>query len=478
MYPDVALLIRGEVKKTGSAGTVDVIDPATEEVLATLPAAGAPEAREAAITAFEGFRKWSAVPAFERSKILHRAAELMRGQADTAARVMSLEQGKPLAQASGEWLGSADIFDWFAEEARRSYGRIIPSRAPNITLSVLRRPVGPVAAFAPWNFPAWTVTQKVAPALAAGCSVVLKPSEETPGTAWLICRALLEAGVEPLAISMIFGDTPAISEALIQSDEIRKVSLTGSTRVGRIVAGAAGQALKKVTMELGGHAPVIVARDADLDRVVSLAAQWKFRNAGQVCTSPTRFIVEEPLHDRFVEGFADAASKLKVGRGTEATTQVGPLTNRKQYDIVSTLVEDARSKGATVATGGEGVGNRGYFYAPTVISGMTLDMRAMHEEPFGPLALVTSVASIDEALAEANRLPVGLGSYAFTRSHATAARITAEMNAGLLGLNHFALTLPETPFGGIHDSGFGSEGGSEGLEAYLTTMLVTAMAAE
>lgn len=478
MYPDIALLIGGEARKTGTAGTLDVIDPATEEVLATLPAAGAAEAREAAGAALEGFLRWSAIPAFERSKMLHRAADLMRAQADAAARVMSQEQGKPLAQASGEWLGSADIFDWFAEEARRSYGRIIPSRAANVTLSVLRRPVGPVAAFSPWNFPAWTVAQKVAPALAAGCSVVLKPSEETPGTAWLICRALLEAGVEPLAISMIFGDTPAISETLIQSSEIRKVSLTGSTRVGRIVAGAAGQALKKVTMELGGHAPVIIARDADLDRVVALAAQWKFRNAGQVCTSPTRFIVEEPLYERFVETFADATSKLKVGPGTDATAQVGPLTNRKQLDIVSALVEDARSKGAHVAAGGTGLGNRGYFYAPTVISRMTLDMRAMHEEPFGPLALVTSAASLDDALAEANRLPVGLGSYAFTRSHATAARITAEMKAGLLGLNHFALTLPETPFGGVLDSGFGSEGGSEGLDAYLTTMTVTAMAAE
>ena len=478
MYPDIALLVGGEARKTGTAGTLDVIDPATEEVLATLPAAGAPEARDAATAALAGFRKWSAVSAFERSKILHRAADLMRAQTETAALIMSQEQGKPLAQASGEWTGSADVFDWFAEEARRSYGRIVPSRAANITLSVLRRPVGPAAAFAPWNFPAWTVAQKLAPALAAGCSVVLKPSEETPGTAWLICRALLEAGVEPSAISMIFGDTPKISETLIQSDEIRKVSLTGSTRVGRIVAGAAGQALKKVTMELGGHAPVIIARDADLDRVVSLAAQWKFRNAGQVCNSPTRFIVEEPLHDRFVEGFAEAASKLKVGRGTDPATEVGPLTNRKQYDIVSNLVEDARSKGATVATGGMGVGNRGYFYAPTVLSGMTLDMRAMHEEPFGPLALVTSVTSIDEALEEANRLPVGLGSFAFTRSHATAARITAEMKAGLLGVNHFALALPETPFGGVLDSGFGSEGGSEGLDAYLTTMTVTAMAAE
>lgn len=476
MYPEARLIIGGEERASGSAGTLAVTDPATDQTLATLPKAGASEAAEAAALSPEGFHEWSAVSAFDRGKILRRAAELMRARTEAAALTLTLEQGKPLQQARLEWNAAADLLDWFAEEGRRSYGRVVPSRVPHIQLTVHRRPVGPMAAFAPWNFPAWGPMQKIAPALAAGCSVVVKPSEDTPATAWHIGHCLLEAGVPPKAISVIWGDTPAISDTLIRSDEIRKVSLTGSIRVGRIVAALAGQYLKKVTMELGGHAPVIVAKDADLDALIPMAAQWKFRNAGQVCVSPTRFLVEDAVHDDFVAGLAVAAAKLKIGAGTEAGTEMGPLCTRNQRNVVSGLVEDARAAGARVETGGEAIGNVGNFYSPTVISGMTPAMRAMNDEPFGPVALVSRVSSLDEALAEANRLPVGLGSYAFTRSQATAARITREIKVGMLALNHFALSLPETPFGGVLDSGFGSEGGIEGMDAYLTTMSVTSAA--
>jgi succinate-semialdehyde dehydrogenase/glutarate-semialdehyde dehydrogenase len=398
----------------------------------------------------------------------------MREQEQKAALTLTLEQGKPLAQALSEWRGSADLLDWYADEGRRAYGRLVPGRAPGMTLAVYKRPVGPIAAFAPWNFPAWTVMQKVAPALAAGCSVVLKPSEETPATAWLIARALLEAGLPPKAISVLWGPPGPIASTLAAAPEIRKISLTGSVRVGRLLAAEAGHHLKKVTMELGGHAPVIVARDVDPARIAALAAEWKFRNAGQVCVSPTRFLVEKPIYDRFVADFAAGANRIAVGPGSADGTMMGPLATRSQFNHTMALVEDARVNGAKVAAGGERIGNRGFFHQPTVLADMTPQMHAMNDEPFGPLALVMPVDSIDDALAEANRLPVGLASYAFTDSRRTAERIASGIQAGMLGLNHFSLAIPETPFGGVKDSGFGSEGGIEGMDAYLVPFLVSA----
>lgn len=473
MFDQAALIIGGENRRSGSAGLLQVINPATDELIVELPRAGAAEAAEAARLALEGFTEWSAKSAFERYQILRRAAQLMRERAAGAAAVMTREQGKPLAQALAEWNGSADLLDWSAEEGRRTYGRIVPGRAADISLSVLHRPVGPVAVMAPWNFPAWGPMQKIAPALAAGCSIVVKPSEDTPVTAWAIGRCLLDAGVPAKAVSVIWGRASEISDTLIRAPEIRKISLTGSTRVGRIVAAAAGAELKKVTMELGGHAPVIVAADADLDALVPQAVTWKFRNAGQVCVSPTRFLVDDAVHDEFVTRFTAETEKLVIGNGAEAATQMGPLTTLGQLQSVDKLVQDAVAEGARLETGGARIGNTGNFYRPTILSGMTADMRAMNDEPFGPLALVMRTGSLEDALAEANRLPVGLGSYAFTRSDAVAARIAASLHTGMLGLNHFALALPETPFGGVLDSGFGSEGGTEAVQSYMTTMLVT-----
>lgn len=475
MHTQAGLIIGGESRATGSEGVLEITDPATDEVLASLPKAGLAEVAEATEAALQSFADWSAVSPYDRSKVLRRAADLMRARTEEAARCLTLEQGKPLAQARIEWASSADLLDWFAEEGRRAYGRIIAGRVPNADLRVLRKPVGPVAALSPWNFPAWGVMQKIAPALAAGCSVVAKPSEATPVTTWHIAMCLLEAGLPPRAISVIWGSSSLISDALIKSPEIRKVSLTGSTWVGRIVAALAGEHLKKVTMELGGHAPVIVAADADMSKLIPLAAQWKFRNAGQVCVSPTRFLVEDAVYDDFVDGLAQAAARVKVGNGLDESTAMGPLCTRNQRNVISAMVADARARGARVVAGGDAIGNTGNFHAPTVVADAHAGLMAMNDEPFGPLALVARMGSIDEALAEANRMPVGLASFAFTSNVHTAARITRTIRAGMLGINHFALGLPETPFGGILDSGFGSEGGIEGLEAYTSPMLVSAM---
>jgi succinate-semialdehyde dehydrogenase/glutarate-semialdehyde dehydrogenase len=475
MISEATLIIGGETRTTGSEGVLEITDPATDEVLAVLPKAGLAEVTEATEAALDGFAEWSAVSPYERSKILRRAADLMRRRTEEAARCLTLEQGKPIAQSRLEWAGSADLLDWFAEEGRRSYGRIVTGRVAEADLRVMRKPAGPVAALAPWNFPAWGMMQKIAPALAAGCSVIAKPSEVTPVTTWHIAMCLLEAGLPPRAISVLWGSSSLISEALIKSPEIRKVSLTGSTRVGRIVAALAGEHLKKVTMELGGHAPVIVADDADMSKLIPLAAQWKFRNAGQVCVSPTRFLVENAVYDEFVEGLGAAAAKVTVGHGLEDGILMGPLCTRGQRNVISSMVADARAKGARIVAGGDSIGNTGNFHSPTVVAEANSNLLAMNDEPFGPLALVARMGSIDEALAEANRMPVGLASFAFTSNVHTAAKISRTVRAGMLGINHFSLGLPETPFGGILDSGFGSEGGIEGLEAYTSPLLVSAM---
>jgi len=467
-------IIDGQELVSASLGIRALVNPATGETISEPPSCGAAEAAESAHLSVEGFALWSAMSPFDRSKIMRAAADLMRAEADDAAADMTREGGKPLAQARGEWVSSADLLDWYAEEGRRAYGRVIPTRAPDMRWTVLRKPVGPVAAFTPWNFPAWTPMQKVAPALAAGCSMVLKPAEETPSAAWRIVRALHAAGVPGKTLSLIWGDAAAISATLCAAPEIHKITLTGSTRVGRILASAAGQHLKKVTMELGGHNPVIVARDADLATVVPLSAEFKFRNAGQVCVSPTRFLVERPLYGDFVAGVAAAAKSLKVGDGMDPATQMGPLSTSGQLSKIETMAADAVQHGATVETGGSRIGNRGFFYEPTVLSGMNPAMLAMNEEPFGPLMLITPVDDLDAAIAEANRLPFGLAAYAFTNSMSTERKLVAGVQSGMLGLNHFAMAMPETPFGGVGDSGMGSEGGSEGMDAYLRPFLVTA----
>lgn len=469
-------ILNGVELNEGSLGERSLINPATQEAIASLAVCGRSEAVYAAKLASLGFEEWSAVSAIDRSVVLRRAADQMRAEQDVAAREITTEQGKPIAQAKGEWLASADLLDWYAEEGRRTYGRLIPSRSRAMSWAVHRRPVGPVAAFAPWNFPAWTPMQKIAPALAAGCSIVLKAAEETPSAAWRICRALLAAGLPPKAIGLLWGDPAEISASLIAAPEMRKVTLTGSARVGRILSRHAGEMLKPTTMELGGHNAVIVARDAKLDELIPMATEFKFRNAGQVCVSPTRFLVEATLYGDFVAGVREAAKNLVVGNGLDPATQMGPLTTSAQLEKVEALSSDGIKQGAKLECGGGRIGNRGFYFEPTVLSGVHAGMRAMNEEPFGPLMLISPFDDIEDAIAEANRLPFGLASYAFTSSSATERRLTERIQAGMLGINHFSLAMPETPFGGIGDSGWGSEGGSEGIDAFTRPFLVSARA--
>lgn len=473
MYPDTLLHIDGAWRPAASDRTIAVINPATEERIGTVAHADRTDLDAALGAVARGFEVWRKTSAYERSAIMRKAAGLLRERSGEIARLMTLEQGKPLAEARGETMAAADTIEWFAEEARRAYGRIVPSRTVGVSQLVTREPVGPVAAFTPWNFPINQVVRKVSAALAAGCSIIVKAPEETPASPAELIRAFVDAGTPAGVINLVYGVPAEISEYLIPHPVIAKISFTGSTPVGKHLAGLAGQHMKRATMELGGHAPAIVFDDADVDRAVAVLAGSKFRNAGQVCVSPTRFLVQSGVHDRFVEGFVAAAKAVKVGDGLAEGTTMGPLANERRIPAMEALIQDALQKGAKLATGGKRIGNKGYFFEPTVLTEVPTEARAMNEEPFGPLALVSRFSDADEAIAEANRLPFGLASYAFTGSVATADRLADEIQAGMVTLNHNGLALPEVPFGGIKDSGHGSEGGTEAMEAYLNTKFVT-----
>jgi succinate-semialdehyde dehydrogenase/glutarate-semialdehyde dehydrogenase len=404
---------------------------------------------------------------------MRKAADLLRSRADGVARLMTLEQGKPLPEAKMEVMAAADIIDWFAEESRRAYGRVVPARAEGIYQLVVKEPVGPVAAFTPWNFPINQVVRKLSAAVATGCSIIIKAPEETPASPAELVRCFADAGIPAGVVNLVYGVPAEISEYLIPHPTIRKVTFTGSTPVGKHLAALAGQHMKRVTMELGGHAPAIVFDDADLEHAAKTLAAAKFRNAGQVCVSPTRFLVQEKLYAPFVERFVALAKGMKVGDGLAEGTTMGPLAHDRRIPWVEGLVHDAKARGAEVHTGGERIGNKGYFYQPTVVTGVSKDARMMNEEPFGPLAMIASFKELDEVVEEANRLPFGLASYAFTRSAKTANAVASRVETGMMTINHLGLALPEVPFGGVKDSGYGSEGGSEAIEAYLNTKFVT-----
>jgi len=477
MYPDVLLHIDGAWAGAEAGKTLPVMNPATGEVNGTVAHAEIADLDRALAAAERGFAVWRKVSAFDRSKLLRRAADLLRSRADAIAPLMTLEQGKPLAEAKMETVAGADVIDWFAEEARRIYGRVIPARAEGVYQLSLREPVGPVAAFTPWNFPINQANRKIAIALAAGCSVIVKGPEETPASVAELVRCYLDAGLPPGVLQLVFGVPAEISGYLIPHPMIRKISFTGSTAIGKQLSALAGAHMKRVTMELGGHAPAIVFGDADVVAATKQLAAAKFRNAGQVCISPTRFLVQDSVFDQFVDGFTAAAQQIKVGDGMETGTQMGPLANPRRVQAMEALIADAVGKGAEVRTGGKRIGNKGNFFEPTVITGATPEMRVMNEEPFGPLAIVSSFAAFDDALAEANRLPYALASYAFTRSAQTATRVGTALEAGMVTINHIGLALPEVPFGGIKDSGYGSEGGTEAIEGYLNIKFITQAAA-
>lgn len=463
------------VQPTSGKGQ-DVVNPATNQPIAKLGYASKADLDAAIKAADTGFKVWRKTSAFERAKILRKAADLVRARVDRIATALTFEQGKILGEAKLEILGSADVIDWFADEGRRAYGRIIPARADGVRNMVIMEPVGPVAGFSPWNFPVLQATRKISAALAAGCSIIIKCPEETPGSPIEFVKCFEEAGVPAGVINLLYGVPSEISEYLIAHPTIRKISFTGSVPVGKQLASLAGLHMKRATMELGGHAPVMVFDDADSDNAATLTAFLKYRNAGQVCVSPTRFFVQEKAYDNFVSKFIDLAKAVKVGDGFDPSSKMGPLANPRRINAMERIIFDAQEKGATVATGGKRIGNAGNFFEPTVLTDVPENARILHEEPFGPVAVMMRFKDTDEMLAKANSLPFGLASYAFTRDAKTATKLSDSIAAGMLTINHFGIALPETPFGGIKDSGYGHEGGIEGLSAYLQTKFVSHLA--
>lgn len=473
MYPDTSLFIDNAWIPSATGRTIPVLNPATGEEVGKVAHADKADLDRALQAAEKGFLAWRKVSAYDRYKIMRKAADLMRARADDIARIMTIEQGKPLAEAKGETVLAGDLIDWFAEEGRRAYGQTIPARADGVHQLVFKEPVGPVAAFSPWNFPINQAVRKVSCALAAGCSIILKGPEETPASCAELVRAFADAGVPEGVINLVYGVPAEISEYLIPHPIIRKITFTGSTPVGKQLASLAGKHMKRITMELGGHAPAIVFDDADVDVAVKILAANKFRNAGQVCVAPTRFLVQEKVYDQFVAKFSDAAKAIKVGDGLEKGTKMGPLAHARRVDAIEGFVNDAVENGAKLTAGGKRIGNKGYFFEPTVLTDVPLTARIMNEEPFGPVAAVHPFGTFEEVVQEANRLAYGLAAYAYTRSAKTAAAIGAAVESGMISINHHGLALPEVPFGGVKDSGFGSEGGSNALEAYLNFKFVT-----
>ena len=473
-YTDIKLFIGGDWRDGVEGRKVPIIDPATEEEIGQLSCATKPDLDIALDAAQRGFETWREVSAFDRYRLMRKAAQLLRERQKDLAWLMTKEQGKPLAQAELEIAAGADVVEWFAEEARRLYGKVIPSRHTSITQMSVKLPVGPVAAFTPWNFPVNQVVRKLSAALASGCSIIVKGPEETPASPAGLVQAFVDAGVPDGVIGLVYGDPAEISGYLIPHPIIRKISFTGSTPVGKHLASLAGQHMKRATMELGGHAPVLVFDDADIEKTIRAMVPSKIRNAGQVCISPTRFLVQEKTSDKFIEDYTAAMKKVTVGNGLEEVTEMGPLANERRIPAIEEMIVDAQSRGASLQTGGERIGNKGYFFEPTVMSDVPTDAMVMNQEPFGPIAIINRFKTEDEAIKEANRLPYGLAAYAFTNSAEKIQRLGKDIESGMLAINHVGLGLPEVPFGGIQDSGYGTEGGSDAVEAYLETRFVTA----
>jgi succinate-semialdehyde dehydrogenase/glutarate-semialdehyde dehydrogenase len=474
-YEDLCLYIDGEFVKGGGRREQDVFDPATGQPIGKLPHATPEDLDRALAAAQRAFETWRHVSPMEKSRILRRVADLTRERAQAIGRNITLDQGKPLAEAVGEVLRCADHCDWHAEECRRIYGRVIPPRMPNVRQFVLREPVGVCAAFTPWNFPYNQAIRKIAAAVGAGCTIVLKGPEDTPSAVVAIARMFHEAGLPPGVLNVVWGVPAEVSKHLIESPIVRKVSFTGSVPVGKQLAAMAGLHMKRVTMELGGHSPAIVCDDADIERAADLLSAQKFANAGQVCVSPNRMFVQRKAFDRFMARFIENARKIKVGSGLEADTKMGPLAHERRLPVMAELVEDATARGAKVEVGGSRLGQRGYFWAPTVLTGVPEDSKIMTTEPFGPVVPCVPFDDLDDAIRRANSLPYGLSSYAFTTSTKRALALQNGIQSGLVNINHFGQALPETPFGGIKDSGIGSEGGTETFDGYLVTKFVTQM---
>jgi succinate-semialdehyde dehydrogenase/glutarate-semialdehyde dehydrogenase len=473
MYPQITLYIDGQFIHGGGRLEQDVLNPATNLPIGKMPHATDADLEWALSSAQRAFESWRNSSPMLRSQILRKVGELARERAQDIGRNITLDQGKPLAEAVGEVTVCSEHADWHAEECRRIYGRVIPARSSQVQQMVLREPIGVCVAFSPWNFPFNQAIRKVSAAIGAGCSVIVKGSSDTPSAVVAIAQLFHDAGLPPGVLNVVWGDSGKISDHLIKSPIVRKISFTGSTPVGQQLAALAGSLMKRCTMELGGHAPVIVCDDADIETAVDQLASYKFRNAGQVCVSPTRFYVQEGVYERFAESFAAKARSLKVGDGLEAGIKMGPLAQRRRVSAIEAFIKDARQRGACILTGGQALPGDGNFFAPTVITDLPEDARFMNEEPFGPVAGIVRFKTIEEALQRANRLPFGLASYAFTTSNKNAHVIARGLEAGMVSINHLGLAIAETPFGGIKESGYGSEGGTETFDGYLTTKFVT-----
>jgi succinate-semialdehyde dehydrogenase / glutarate-semialdehyde dehydrogenase len=467
---DLKLFINGSWRTGEGRDVHPVLNPATGDHLADLPLATETDLNEALAVSQTGFDAWRKTDVEARGAILRKAGTLIRERAESIATLLTIEQGKPIAEARGEVVSAASMFDFYAEEAKRAYGRVLvrPSGQRSI---VIKQPVGPTAIFTPWNFPVYLLAKKLAPALAAGCSVIAKPAEETPGSTSALMRCLFDAGVPSTVAQLVYGVPDLVSRTLIASPTLRKVSFTGSTAVGKHLMRLAADGVKRITMELGGHAPVLVFDDCDLEKTLDMVVAQKFRNAGQVCVSPTRFLVQAGVYDAFIKGFAERAAKVRVGNGLDADTQMGPLANPRRPAAIGALVDDARAKGAKVMAGGEAYGD-GFFFKPTLLADVPADADIMTTEPFGPVAVSRSFGTLEDALTQANRVDFGLAAFAFTTNVHTANAVGDGLEAGMVGINSFAISMADAPFGGVKQSGFGSEGGPEGLDSYLVTKAI------
>jgi succinate-semialdehyde dehydrogenase/glutarate-semialdehyde dehydrogenase len=461
---DLKLFIDGVWKSGEGREAHAVVNPVDAKPIADLPYATKEDLDEALAASERAWPEWRSTDVEKRGAILHKTAALLRERADHIGAILTQEQGKILAEAKAEVLGSAQLFDWYAEEAKRDYGRTLVRPAGQLS-RVIRQPVGPVATFTPWNFPIYLLAKKVSAALASGCTVISRPPHETPGCTTELFRALADAGIPKGVAQLVHGDADLISRTLIASRVIRKVSFTGSTNVGKHLMRLCADSMTRVTMELGGHAPVLIFDDCDLEKTLDMVVPQKFRNAGQVCVSPTRFYVQRGIYDAFLKGFAERTAKVKVGNGLEADTRMGPLANERRPQAIEAMVADATAKGARLLAGGTR-GNGGFFFQPTLLADVPNEAQIMNDEPFGPVAVSRPFDTFDEVIAEANRLPYGLAAFAFTENGRRANLIGDLVESGMVGINTFAISVADAPFGGVKDSGFGSEGGKEGLESY------------
>jgi succinate-semialdehyde dehydrogenase/glutarate-semialdehyde dehydrogenase len=475
LYPELQLFIDGEWISKGSRNSEPVLNPATGEVLGELPHATKEDLDRALASSQKGFKVWSAMAPDKRGEILRKAAELLKERGDQVTKVASLESGKVIAQSRIELHMATEIFEWYAEEGRRTYGRVLPQRQAGARLLVMKQPIGPVAGFTPWNFPQGNPARKLGAALGAGCSCILKAAEDTPASALIMAKALQDAGVPDGVVNVVFGVPSEVCPYILRSGVVRALSFTGSVPIGKELSSICAEKMVRTTMELGGHAPVLVFDDVDVEKTLDLCVTAKLRNGGQVCVSPTRYYVHESIYPQFVEGFTKRVNNAKLGDPLDESVAMGPLIHARRRDAVDALVKDAVQHGAKLHTGGEALPGPGTFYKPTVLSDVPDSARIMNEEPFGPVALINPFTTYDEVIEKANRLPYGLAAFAFTDSAKRAKLLGEQLEAGMIGLNTFQISVPESPFGGIKESGHGSEEGTEGMEVFLNTKFIAEM---